>query len=98
MDDRLLLPHRCASLFWRLPHDQARPPKDCAAAIPDSVPTSGSARMSALLTVSDVTKRFGAFAALDRCSVSFERGMITGLNGPNGAGNTTLLNGTPGFA
>jgi ABC-type branched-subunit amino acid transport system ATPase component len=54
--------------------------------------------MSALLTVSEVTKRYGAFTALDRCSVSFERGMITGLIGPNGAGKTTLLNVIAGFA
>jgi ABC-type branched-subunit amino acid transport system ATPase component len=54
--------------------------------------------MSALLTVSDVTKRYGAFTALDRCSVSFEQGAITGLIGPNGAGKTTLLNVIAGFA
>ena len=54
--------------------------------------------MTALLTVSEVTKRYGAFTALDRCSVSFEHGMITGLIGPNGAGKTTLLNVIAGFA
>jgi ABC-type branched-subunit amino acid transport system ATPase component len=54
--------------------------------------------MSTLLTVSDVTKRYGAFTALDRCSVSFEQGAITGLIGPNGAGKTTLLNVIAGFA
>jgi branched-chain amino acid transport system ATP-binding protein len=54
--------------------------------------------MSALLTVSEVTKRYGGFTALDRCSVSFEQGLITGLIGPNGAGKTTLLNVITGFS
>jgi ABC-type branched-subunit amino acid transport system ATPase component len=54
--------------------------------------------MSALLVVSEVTKRYGGFKALDRCSVSFERGRITGVIGPNGAGKTTLLNVIAGFA
>jgi ABC-type branched-subunit amino acid transport system ATPase component len=54
--------------------------------------------MSELLAVSEVTKRFGGFTALDQCSVSFEQGVITGLIGPNGAGKTTLLNVITGFA
>jgi ABC-type branched-subunit amino acid transport system ATPase component len=54
--------------------------------------------MSALLVVSEMTKRYGGFKALDRCSVSFERGRITGVIGPNGAGKTTLLNVIAGFA
>jgi ABC-type branched-subunit amino acid transport system ATPase component len=54
--------------------------------------------MSALLVVSEVTKRYGGFKALDRCSVSFELGRITGVIGPNGAGKTTLLNVIAGFA
>src|ERR1700730_10420350 len=54
--------------------------------------------MSALLAVSQVTKRYGGVTALDRCSVSFEQGLITGLIGPNGAGKTTLLNVITGFS
>jgi len=35
-----------------------------------------------LLAVSEVTNAHGGFKARDRCSVSFERGMITGVIGP----------------
>jgi len=38
-----------------------------------------------------LSKRYGAFTALDRCSFSVARGEVVGLLGPNGAGKTTLL-------
>jgi ABC-2 type transport system ATP-binding protein len=43
-----------------------------------------------LIEVEELTKRFGAQAALDRVSLSVPRGAI-GLLGPNGAGKTTLM-------
>lgn len=48
--------------------------------------------MNPLLEVQRVSKHFGGVAALDDCSLSLGKGLVTGLIGPNGAGKTTLLN------
>ena len=45
-----------------------------------------------MLTATEVVKSFGGFRALARCTVSIERGTVTGIIGPNGAGKSTLFN------
>ena len=48
--------------------------------------------MSALLTVTDIGKRFRGLVAVDRVSFEVTRGEIFAIIGPNGAGKTTLFN------
>jgi len=50
-----------------------------------------------LLTVSNLTMRFGGLTAVNAVSFSAKRGNITAVIGPNGAGKTTLFNCITGF-
>jgi len=41
-----------------------------------------------MLVVDDVSKAFGGLKAVDDCSLQVDSNLVTGLIGPNGAGNT----------
>ncbi len=47
---------------------------------------------SALLSVRDLSKRFGGFTAVQKVSFSLDKGEILGLIGPNGSGKSTTFN------
>ncbi|MGH8354433.1 MAG: ATP-binding cassette domain-containing protein, partial [Pseudomonas sp.] len=49
-------------------------------------------QQSSLLSVKDVSKRFGGLQALTDVSMEIAHGAIYGLIGPNGAGKTTFFN------
>jgi branched-chain amino acid transport system ATP-binding protein len=45
-----------------------------------------------MVTVTDLTMRFGGLTALDKLNMHIEEGEILGLLGPNGSGKTTFFN------
>jgi len=48
--------------------------------------------MTTLLSLKNLTKRFGGLVAVDHVNFDVEAGAIVGLIGPNGAGKTTVFN------
>src|SRR5215475_12240719 len=51
----------------------------------------GGIRVPPVVETKNLTKKYGEFTALDRLTMSVERGQILGFVGPNGAGKTTTI-------
>lgn len=47
--------------------------------------------METILTLNQLTKRFGTLTAVDKLSFSIEKGNVYGILGPNGSGKSTTL-------
>src|SRR5690554_3745353 len=47
--------------------------------------------MSHILTISNLTKKFGSLTAVDHLSFTIEKGNVYGILGPNGSGKSTTL-------
>ncbi len=53
--------------------------------------------MTALIEIERLTKRFGAFTAVDDVSFTVAKGEVVGFLGPNGAGKSTTMRMLAGF-
>ena len=50
-----------------------------------------------MISVSNLTKKFGNFTALDNLSINVKKGEVLGFLGPNGAGKSTTMKMITGF-
>src|SRR5207253_5934713 len=64
---------------------------------PRAAKAAASDERPALLTLDDVTVRFGGVTAVDHVGLRMAEGEVVGFIGPNGAGKTTLFDVVSGF-
>ncbi len=79
------------ALVTRLLELEGKPSGESVHTYFPGVPVKEKDRGETAIRVSDLTRKFGSFTAVDRVSFEVKRGEIFGLLGPNGSGKTTTI-------
>lgn len=87
------LPHGLVSFGTRAVKPQSTPirPQPMPARV-EVVEARATLTGGPLLSLHDVTKRFGGVTAVSSLSIEVQRGAVCGLIGPNGSGKSTAIN------
>jgi len=88
----IFLPSGVVPALGKLARRFARPPRPVPVTVPETGKESRDPAGPPLLTLTDVSVRFGGLKALEGASLSVRRGEVLAVIGPNGAGKTTLMN------
>jgi ABC-type branched-subunit amino acid transport system ATPase component/ABC-type branched-subunit amino acid transport system permease subunit len=96
----IFLPGGVVPFLGRLARKLTRPPRPGPVAVPAAEPdvVHRVPDQPPLLSLTDVSVRFGGLKALEGASLSVRRGEVLAVIGPNGAGKTTLMNVLSGLA
>ncbi|MGW4058073.1 ATP-binding cassette domain-containing protein [Amycolatopsis sp. NPDC004747] len=88
----IFLPSGVVPSLGRLARKLVRPPRPRPVTAPEAGVVRRIPEQAPLLTLQDVSVRFGGLKALEGASLSVRRGEVLAVIGPNGAGKTTLMN------